>query len=146
MMQITLREVLLRLDKFSWKDWGYVPVSTSLSLETECAVLDSDQAELGADDFTPLEAERLGMEEFLSVQDLKSIKDNLLSMKTEASPSDLLSASVYYFEHDAFLPESELNKLKMPRALGLIFQHFRVVRLSQSIPDGRKQHIVTPAS
>ena len=99
-----LSDVFANLDKYSWRDWVYLCRKNRLNNLSSCIVLDPDKAELGGDGFTPLAAERLCLEEFLSIQDLRSVRDNLFSIKPTAGVEDLCDAAIYYYEHDAFMP------------------------------------------
>ena len=105
-MRSTLGEVLGGLDKFDWKQWVYILRGDGISAATSCIVLDPDAAELGLDDFTPVEVESAGMEEFLSVHDLMAIQKNLNMWQSEPPLSEKCRASVYYFENDAFMPKT----------------------------------------
>lgn len=103
MTMTTLGGVLSDLDGFSWKDWVYIG-QANISLSSVCLVTNPDDDELGADDFTPIEAEKNRMEEFLSVQDLRSIVENLKTWRTDASLEQKCAAVLYYSKHDSFMP------------------------------------------
>jgi hypothetical protein len=72
---------------------------------TPCLVINDNDAELGIDDFTPLEAEKRGMQEFLSIQDLRGVVMNLEHSQIDLSIETQCMAAAYYFKHDAFLPK-----------------------------------------
>lgn len=98
-----LGKIFRSLGQYSWNEWVYIERTDVRDSETKCLVLNPDNAELGSDDFTPEPVERLDMVEFLSVQDLVSVKENLLRQKPEATISDMCNAAVYYFDNDAFI-------------------------------------------
>lgn len=104
MVEIELGRLLNELDRFSWKECVYIQSDTAISPMLSCLVMDDDIAELGSDDFTPLEVEQRGMIEFLSVQDLKGVIKFLENSKVNASTDVKCAAVAYYFEHDAFMP------------------------------------------
>jgi len=63
-MSTDLAAVLNAISDFCWKDWLYIEAPNNIRPNSKCLVLNPDIAELGSDDFTPLEAEKLGMDEF----------------------------------------------------------------------------------
>lgn len=75
-------------------------------MESQCIVLDPDEVELGADNFTPLLVEQHAMGEFLSIQDIRSVQEHILRTNPEATRFELCDAVCYYFESDAFFPHS----------------------------------------
>lgn len=103
-MPETLGTILANLDAHSWREWVYIDNSVYPDLDSSCIVLNPDEAVLGEDDFTPLAAEHLGMEEFLSIRDLMAVRDNLCARKPEASIAEICGAARYYFENDSFVP------------------------------------------
>lgn len=104
MIETTLGDVLNDISRFSWKDCVYITTG-AIEPSTLCLVINDNDAELGTDDFTPLEAERRNMEEFLSIHDLQSVIQNLQHYTSDASIELKCAAAVYYFKHDAFMPE-----------------------------------------
>lgn len=100
---ITLRTVLLSLDNFDWKDFVYIANKTAITVECACMVLNPDDTNLAEDGFEPQQAVDQGMIEFLSVQDLRSIVDNLAFQTKNSDLSQLLSAVIYYAENDAYM-------------------------------------------
>ncbi|MBO6604059.1 MAG: hypothetical protein JJ949_12590 [Roseicyclus sp.] len=102
MRSIKLSSVVESLDELNWKKWVYLDVEQKIGAETPCLLLNPDEADLGADGFTPLAAEEASMKEFLSVQDLRSIVANFKAGHESPSMDDLLSAIVYFYEKDAF--------------------------------------------
>ncbi|WP_424942031.1 DUF7716 domain-containing protein [Aliiroseovarius crassostreae] len=106
MNQTTFGNVLRDLGGFDWKDWVYLEMQGGVLLSSPCILLNPDEAELAEDDFTPVAAEEAGMQEYLSVQDLRSIEQSLNAWYPDYSLDDLCSAATYYFENDAFMPPS----------------------------------------
>jgi EAL domain-containing protein (putative c-di-GMP-specific phosphodiesterase class I) len=109
MNRTTLGSVLLNLDELDWRQWVYIEMQAGLSASASCLVINPDEAELGPDDFTPLAAEEASMQEFLSVQDLRSVVRNMKTWREGASVDDLSLAAIYYFENDGFMPSEKLT-------------------------------------
>ncbi|WP_413208468.1 hypothetical protein [Rhodospirillum sp. A1_3_36] len=105
-MMRTLTEVLENLASYSWRDWVFLDRKSAITMKSQCIVLDPDDAELGADNFTPLLVEQHAMDEFLSIQDIRSVQEHLLRDNPAATRSELCNAVCYYFENDAFFPHS----------------------------------------
>ena len=105
MNNVTLGDVLNDLTKYSWKNWVFVQNEGIVSPATPCLVIDTEQAELGSDDFTPLEAEKRQLSEFLSIQDLKDIIEYLERDQIDPSIETKCAAAAYYFKNDAFMPK-----------------------------------------
>lgn len=102
-MTKNLRDVLADLDAYSWNEWVYLCRTEIKNLDTACIVVNPDEAELGEDGFTPSLAEKLSMEEFLSIQDLRSVRDNLLCQNPAPEIEELCDAALYYYEHDSYI-------------------------------------------
>jgi hypothetical protein len=110
MIDTNLGQVSNGISRFSWKDCVYIKSGTLVSPSSSCLVIDGDEAELGTDGFTPWEAEKRGMAEFLSIHDLQGVIENLQHHQTDPSADALCVAAVYYFENDAFLPPDMLSE------------------------------------
>lgn len=106
MINTTLGGLLNDLSRFLWKNWVYIEPASGFSPSTPCLVIDTAEADLGSDNFTPLEAEQRSMIEFLSVQDLKDIIENLEYFQIAPPIEVKCAAAAYYFEHDAFMPNA----------------------------------------
>lgn len=102
-MTKALGDILANLDAYSWNEWVYICRAERKNLNTACIVLNPDEAELGEDGFTPLFVEKLSMEEFLSIQDLRSVRDNLFCQNPIAEIKELCDAALYYYECDSFI-------------------------------------------
>ncbi len=100
---MTLDEVLAGIDNLAWNDWVYIQDTNDVSLSSKCLVINPDTAELGSDDFTPLEAEQAKLSEFLSIQDIQAIKANLLLSNPKPSQEEFCSATKFYFDNDSFI-------------------------------------------
>ena len=106
MNKVTLGDVLNDLTQYSWKNWVYVRSEGVVSPAIPCLVIDTEQAELGSDNFTPLEAEKHQLSEFLSIQDLTDIIEYLERDQPDSSIETKCEAVAYYFKNDAFMPKS----------------------------------------
>lgn len=103
---MNLGDVLENLSEFFWKECVYIQEIGSPSVSTPCLVIDDNEAEPGSDGFTPLEAEKRGMVEFLSIHDLQGVLKYLAHYQPDASVETKCAAAAYYFEYDAFMPPS----------------------------------------
>lgn len=104
MIITTLGDVLREIGSFSWKECVYLKSEENCTPATPCIVINDNEAELGMDDFTPLEAEKRDMREFLSIQDLRGVLTNLELSQIDSSIETKCAAAEYYFRHDAFMP------------------------------------------
>jgi hypothetical protein len=91
-----LSDLVAKASTLPWNLWVYSESFANLGPDTQCMVLDADNAELGSDDFTPLEVEACGYQELISMQDLQVIVKNTDSSK-------IINAIDYYVKNDAFL-------------------------------------------
>lgn len=69
----TFGNILSNVDPHSYKLSLFLAEPESLSKETFCIIVDTEEAELDSDDFTPLIAEQLNMSEFLSVHEIRMV-------------------------------------------------------------------------
>ncbi|WP_298938599.1 hypothetical protein [uncultured Ruegeria sp.] len=104
MIETTLGEVLNDIDHLPWRSWVFVRDAKCISFTSSCLVVDTTDAETGSDGFTPLEVEKRGMVEFVSIQDLKDIIEVLKRSNRDATIEQKCAAAAYYFEYDAFMP------------------------------------------
>lgn len=98
-----LKEVILELDKLSWKYWVYSESYEEFNGEIKCLVLDVDNVDLGSDNFIPLEAEKRSYRELISVQDLQSVVENARLVLKNNQEEYLIRAVEFYIENDAYL-------------------------------------------
>jgi len=96
----TLTKLLDMLDEIPWNFWIYSEPFDILKGEMQCLALDVDAADLGGDGFTPLEVERLGFQELISIQDLNGVLKNL---QLTGKDVPVLSAIDYFVRNDAYL-------------------------------------------
>lgn len=103
----SLRGILRRARSGLEQGWLFLPESRAWSLDTQAQIIDIDE-------LPPSEVDKDGMPVFASknslsitlesaaIEDIAAYAENL-----ENPPSDelLLESFIYYFEHDAFLPE-----------------------------------------
>lgn len=99
--------ILSNIDSYSYKLWLFLAEPATLSKDTVCIIVDTEKAELGSDDFTPLIAEQLNMPEFLSVHDILMVKGYIENVGLETNEDNMVFATKYYFERDAY-PQVEM--------------------------------------
>ncbi|MEO0796955.1 MAG: hypothetical protein AAFX93_17495 [Verrucomicrobiota bacterium] len=77
----------------------------NLSLETEIFPITGNTGELTDDEFIELDDRivRSGFSNFLNLDQLEDIVDNLNIQKADYNDSELLRAVEHYFSHDAFI-------------------------------------------
>ncbi|MEM7719998.1 MAG: hypothetical protein AAF222_12420 [Pseudomonadota bacterium] len=107
--ETTFGELLAKLDGYSWTHFVYMSDPRSPDLDSACIIVDSDEAELGTDNFTPLIAEQLGLLEFLSIHDLQSVREYLGNLGIKDDRRKELFACRYYFERDAYPSKADLE-------------------------------------
>lgn len=95
-----LAEVLAGIEALPWNYALYLPSSQDWTLETPCAVLDPD--DYGDDEEGPEFAVQNSLQYALGVQQVQDVTRFALAKNPEASVADLLSAFLYYYDHDAF--------------------------------------------
>jgi len=105
MINTTLGDVLNDIGSFSWNECVYLKSEEKFAPSMPCLVINDNEAELGSDDFTPLEAEKRQLSEFLSIQDLKDIIEYLERDQIDPSIETKCAAAAYYFKNDAFMPK-----------------------------------------
>lgn len=104
----TLGEVLSQLDQHSWKNWVFTSDPQNMNSKSRCLVIDTELAELGKDDFTPLIAEQEGLEEFLSIHDILSVREYLKNIWFVGNSKAELFEVQYYFDRDAYPIEADV--------------------------------------
>lgn len=105
---MAVRDLLSGLDHHSWKHQVFAEKPQSLDLKSRCIIIDTDLAELGKDDFTPLIAEQEGMQELLSIQDIRDVRAYLKNLGFEGNIQLELFAIQYYFDRDAYPTEADV--------------------------------------
>ena len=95
-----LAEVLEHIEALPWTHALYLSASEDWTVETTCAVLDPD--DYGDDEEAPEFALRHGLQYALGIPQVQDVVRFELARNPEASVADLLSAFLYYYDHDAF--------------------------------------------
>lgn len=98
-----LIDLVFQINEFTWNLWIYAEPYEYLSTETQCAVLDVDKADLGADGFTPIEIEKIGYIELISMQDLQVITGRVSKKWGGFDSAKIIEAINYYIVNDAYL-------------------------------------------
>lgn len=93
-----LKDLIAEADGLEWNLWVYSEPYSSLTPETQCIAIDADNAELGTDDFTPLEIQKCGFQELISMQDLQAVLKNTNNQMA-------VKAIDYYVKNDAYLTQ-----------------------------------------
>jgi hypothetical protein len=97
---MTLGQVFQNLDDLSWRDWVYTD-PTSISIDSECIVFDPD--ELPPDQEAPEAAVAAGLDESLSVADIRAIVKNAQQQGRGPTEQEFIQAFQFYIENDAFI-------------------------------------------
>ena len=71
----TLGGILSQLNQHSWKSWAFTSDPQNMNSKSRFFVINTVLTELGKDDFTPLLAEQEGLEEFLLIHDILSVRE-----------------------------------------------------------------------
>ena len=95
-----LGDVFSQLADLPWNHVVYLPAGTP-TLDTECVVLDPDL--VTPDQDVPAQAARLGFEQGLGIDDIRSIRENTRLQGRDTSDYAMLQAFVYYLQNDAFI-------------------------------------------
>ena len=109
MFKGTMKEMLDQFDSFEWNRGLYV-AKLPLTFNTECIVIDDLDEEIifdGKHDKIILENEEYI--DFLRIQDIMQIFNNMKAQGVEPSDELKLKAILYYYETDRFLEVSPQN-------------------------------------
>jgi len=98
---LRLRDVFESIDQLDWRYALYLPRSGDWTLESECAVLDPNQAEEGSDE--PEFARAHGLRYALTVHQLQGIVRNARAQRSTLTAHELERAFSFYLRHDAFI-------------------------------------------
>lgn len=105
---ISLRDVIKSPESFEAINaayWLYLPKATSVSLATQCVVM--EPLEIAPDDdddaSIPDFAKKAAMKDVFPISTIAEIKHNLSAQVPYPTDEQHLEAFVYYYEHDAFL-------------------------------------------
>jgi hypothetical protein len=105
---IKLREVLGAVDAFPWDHTLYMPHGVDWTLDTTCAVLDSND-ENEADPENPKFAQDNALHYALGMQVIEGIVENAKAQKQNATLDDLLAAFIHYYDRDAYIDFSGVD-------------------------------------
>lgn len=104
---MSFKEALVGIEATPATFWVYLPADQNWNLDSECAILESDEVppelEDDPDAGVPEFAKQNNLVQALSVAVLQDIVINARTQKPNATLDDLLRAFAYYFEHDAFI-------------------------------------------
>ena len=95
-------------------DWLFLPSGEPWSLESPCAILDTD--DLDEDEDLPPLAKELDLRCTLLVSDLKDIRDNATAQLGSITPAQFFDAFLYYYENDAYKDFGRLDEPPSPRS------------------------------
>ena len=104
----TLGKLLEQLEQQNWRHSVYVSEPEDISAEAACFVIDTDNADLEEDDFTPSIAAGNGLQEFLSVHDLQGVRAYLVNVGILGNIEAEVFAIRHYFKWDAYPSEEAL--------------------------------------
>jgi hypothetical protein len=109
----TLRKILLRANKGLEDGWLYLPENESWSLDTKGKIIDVDELPDNEvdDNEEPLIAKEKGLISTLDSGTIESIVSFANNIEAEISDALLLESFIYYYDYDAFLPESGFKPL-----------------------------------
>jgi hypothetical protein len=103
---IRLRDVLINVEEFEWRDALFVKRDEEWTLDSKCAVLDPDDVEDDADE-EPRFAIDNNLKYALNMQEVRGILKNAYEQKSNCNEDDLFKAFLYYYDNDAFMLFSE---------------------------------------
>lgn len=104
---ISFKDVLIEIENASTMDWIYLPKTKNWSLDSNCAILRSEEVSPEQEDDP-----EAGIQEFvknnnllqvLPVQTLLEIIANARAQKPSATLEELFKAFNFYHTHDAFI-------------------------------------------
>ncbi|HWU54675.1 MAG TPA: hypothetical protein VN175_04175 [Rhizomicrobium sp.] len=103
----TFRNLLRSLANEWHRGWIYLPSHKNWSLDSECAVLASDEVppelEDEPDAGIPQFAKQRDLIQVMPVASLQDVVSNAHQQKPLATPDELFAAFKFYCEHDAFI-------------------------------------------
>jgi len=104
---MTLQEALLDIAGQPETAWVYLPADKNWDLNSMCAILESEEVppelEDELDAGVPAFAKANDLIQALPVTVVQDVTQNALAQRPGASPTDLLEAFLFYYEHDAFI-------------------------------------------
>lgn len=98
---ISLRDLLVDVEKYSWKDSLFFSKEGEWSLDSNCAVLNMDDLE--DDEEIPPFAFDNNLRYVLTIQEVQDVVKNIRLQNEDCSEEDLIKALLYYYKNDAFI-------------------------------------------
>lgn len=98
---IKLREILVNVEEYCWKDSLFLPENETWLLDSNCVVLNMD--ELEDDEEAPRFALDNNLKYVLTIQDVQDVVENIREQSPNCTDDDLLRALLYYYQNDAFI-------------------------------------------
>lgn len=100
---MNFRNIVDRMDSFDWNEWVYIDLDSDFNLDSECVVVNPDNAELSYDGFTPRIVKDRNFSEFLQISDIRSVIENIFQQEIDVNYENILKACKFYFDNDAYL-------------------------------------------
>ncbi len=98
-----LGDILVEPEKYLWGAFVFALFDDGLTLDTPVVVIPDLDAELEAETISVDGFEKLDFEEFLSVDDIMSVRENLKNQGQTSDAETMLIAAKYYFQYDAYI-------------------------------------------
>ena len=103
----TLRQILQEMDQKPSTAWLYLPVSQEWDLDSQCAILESEEVPPDLEDDPeagiPVFAKKNGLKQVLPVATVQDIVSNARAQRPRLDIGDLLTAFLFYYKNDAFI-------------------------------------------
>ena len=104
---VSVTEALLNIPNSSGTAWLYLPVDRNWSLDSKCAILESEEIPPELEDDPnagePEFARKNGLMQVLPVTVVQDIVMNARMRTALQTADDYLNAVLYYYKHDAFI-------------------------------------------
>ena len=97
---IKLSDILLSAEQLPWQRELFLPSDRNWTLDTEGALLDTEDEE---DPANPILAQTYGLIGALGTAEIQDIVSNAKQQNPKADVSRLLQAFLFYFANDAFI-------------------------------------------
>jgi hypothetical protein len=102
---LKLKDVLVNAEDYSFRDSLYLTMDKNWNLNSDCAVLNSDDLETDEED--PKFALENGLIYALGIHDVQDIVINAKEQNLNCTGEDLLQAFLFYYNNDAFIDFSK---------------------------------------
>lgn len=103
---VEFRYILINASELSWKDSLFLPKDEVWTLNTKCAVLNTDDLE--EDEEEPQFASENNLIYALNIHTVQDIVNNAWEQRSNCLEEDLLKAFLYYYDNDAFITFDEV--------------------------------------